>query len=304
MLKHGESLTIRNIPVGSQYTVTEAAAGGYTADETVKTGTVHSRETAAAAFVNTYHADTPAAVVLHGSKNLTTSQGTEKVLSDGQFTFNVYQDQACTAASLVTSAKNRADGTIEFPEIRLSQVGTYTWYMSEVDSGQGGYVYDNALYRVTVTVSDQKDGTLAASEPVYEKLTEDQWQAVDAAVFTNDYHADQPETDTFDLEVKKSLTGRQMEEGEFFFTIEDENGQIVGTAENGADGSVRFNGIGLNAVQEQYTLLRTQLEELQKAATGAENEIVPETGAGTGAETNESVSGNAPSKTEDAVESP
>ncbi|MGO5165722.1 MULTISPECIES: Spy0128 family protein [unclassified Candidatus Paralachnospira] len=304
MLKHGESLTIRNIPAGSQYTVNEAAADGYTADETVKTGTVHSRETAAAAFVNTYHADTPAAVVLHGSKNLTTSQGTEKVLSDGQFTFNVYQDQACTAASLVTSAKNRADGTIEFPEIRLSQVGTYTWYMSEVDSGQGGYVYDKALYRVTVTVSDQKDGTLAASEPVYEKLTENQWQAVDAAVFTNDYHADQPETDTFDLEVKKSLTGRQMEEGEFFFTIEDENGQIVGTAENGADGSVRFNGIGLNAVQEQYTLLRTQLEALQKAETEAENEKVPETGAGTGAETNGSDSGNAPAKTEDAVESP
>ena len=68
-----------------------------------------------------YHADTPAAVVLHGSKNLTTSQGTEKVLSDGQFTFNVYQDQACTAASLVTSAKNRADGTIEFQDVYKRQ---------------------------------------------------------------------------------------------------------------------------------------------------------------------------------------
>ena len=300
-LKHEESLTIRNIPAGSQYTVTEAAADGYTAEESVKTGTVHSKETVSAAFVNTYHADTPAEVVLRGTKSLTTSQGVEKVLSEGQFTFNVYKDQACTAAGLVTSAKNRADGTFVFPAIKLSQVGTYTWYMSEVDNGLGGYVYDKTLYRVTVTVSDQKDGTLAASEPVYEKLEGDQWQKADAAAFVNDYHADQPETDTFDLEVKKSLTGRQMEEGEFFFTIEDENGQIVGTAGNSADGTVRFSGIGLNAVQEQYTLLKAQLEELQKAEAVNGTETMPETEA---AETNAAESETGLDETESSAENP
>ena len=51
-LRHGESVTISGIPAGSKYTVTEAAADGYTTTATGDAGTITSGRTAVAAFVN------------------------------------------------------------------------------------------------------------------------------------------------------------------------------------------------------------------------------------------------------------
>ena len=51
-LKHGESVTISGLPVGTRYTVTESGADGYTVTKTGETGTIAEDTSAAAAFTN------------------------------------------------------------------------------------------------------------------------------------------------------------------------------------------------------------------------------------------------------------
>lgn len=54
-LKHGEKISIENLPYGVSYTVTETAADGYTTDKTGDTGTINAAEQTAA-FTNTKNA--------------------------------------------------------------------------------------------------------------------------------------------------------------------------------------------------------------------------------------------------------
>ena len=51
MLKHGDTISIANLPYGVTYSVTETAADGYTTTKTGDTGSINAAETTAA-FTN------------------------------------------------------------------------------------------------------------------------------------------------------------------------------------------------------------------------------------------------------------
>lgn len=55
-LKHGDTISISNLPYGVTYTVTETAAEGYTTEKTGDSGSINSAE-ATAAFTNTKEGD-------------------------------------------------------------------------------------------------------------------------------------------------------------------------------------------------------------------------------------------------------
>lgn len=207
----------------------------------------------------------PASVILTAHKTLISDVGNH-TLAAGEFAFNLLDKDG----KLVQTAPNDAEGNVTFDALSLDTIGEYTYTICEVDGNVGYITYDGSQYTVTFSVYDAKDGTLAATEPVYSL----NGKTVDAAEFINHYTAELPAGASFSLSATKTLTGRSMIDGEFFFTLEDEGGNIVATASSDAEGNIQFPAVGLKNVQAAYTALLAAAEPVQPAAepTPAEDE--------------------------------
>ena len=207
----------------------------------------------------------PASVTLTACKTLISDVGNH-TLAAGEFAFTLLDKDG----KLVQTARNDAEGNVTFEALSLDTIGEYTYTICEVDGEVGYITYDGSQYTVTFSVYAAKDGTLAATEPVYSL----NGKTVDAAEFINHYTAELPADASFSLSATKTLTGRSMIDGEFFFTLEDEGGNIVATASSDAEGNIQFPAVGLKNVQAAYTALLAAAEPVQPAAepTPAEDE--------------------------------
>lgn len=207
----------------------------------------------------------PASVFLTAHKTLKSDVGNH-TLAAGEFAFTLLDKDG----KLVQTAPNDAEGNVTFSELKLNTIGSYTYTICEVDGKLGYMTYDDSTYTVTFSVYDAKDGTLAATEPVY-SLND---KTFTTAEFINHYTAELPADASFSLSATKTLTGRSMIDGEFFFTLEDEGGNIVATASSDAEGNIQFPAVGLKNVQAAYTALLAAAEPVQPAAepTPAEDE--------------------------------
>jgi len=245
------SITFSEIILSSagiyNYTVSEvdSGAGGITYDGTeyaitvevadngdgILSATVNSPESGLV-FNNEYTTDS-AAVSFTGTKNLT-----GKSLEAGVFSFVVKDADE----EIVATGTNEADGTIVFDEIGFTKPGTYTYTVSELNSGAGGIAYDEIEYTVTVEVEDKGDGTLSATVNYPES----------GLVFNNKYTTD---SISVTLEGTKNLAGKELTDDMFSFAVYDENGEIVSTGTNKADGSITFSEIILpSAGSYNYTV--------------------------------------------------
>ena len=199
----------------------------------------------------------PASVTLTAHKTLVSDVGNH-TLAAHEFAFTLLDKDG----KLVQTTTNDAEGNVTFGTLELDHVGEYTYTICEVVDGDLGYItYDNSRYTVTFNV-DAKNGKLAATEPVYSL----NGKTVDTAEFINHYTAELPADASFSLSATKTLTGRSMIEGEFFFTLEDEGGNIVATASSDAEGNIQFPAVGLKNVQAAYTALLAAAEPVQPAA--------------------------------------
>lgn len=207
----------------------------------------------------------PASVTLTAHKTLISDVGNH-TLTAGEFAFTLLDKDG----KIVRTAPNDAKGNVTFEALSLDTIGEYTYTICEVDGNVGYITYDGSRYTVTFSVHAAKDGTLAATEPVYSL----NGKTVDAAEFINHYTAELPADASFSLSATKTLTGRSMIDGEFFFTLEDEGGNIVATASSDAEGNIQFPAVGLKNVQAAYTALLAAAEPVQPAAepTPAEDE--------------------------------
>lgn len=73
-------------------------------------------------------------------------------------------------------------GSSEFGEIAFTKPGTYSYTISEKNTGVEGYTYDTTVYTILFTVSEQ-DGELV----VQRTITKPDGTEVDSPVFTNSY---------------------------------------------------------------------------------------------------------------------
>lgn len=190
--------------------VTDKGDGTLETDITYPTGGVN--------FQNTYQPEKTSAT-LQGRKTLI-----GKALKAGDFTF-VLTDKD----SKKTELTNKADGTLDFPELEYTAAGTYTYTLTEKASYAGtlpdGAVmhYDQSEYTITVTVADQ-NGRLAVTSVAYQ--TKDS-TAPNAALFTNTYDPAPIEVGA-QIQLNKTLTGRDMKEGESFtFQLLNVSGEAV-----------------------------------------------------------------------------
>lgn len=213
----------------------------------------------AAAFTNTYKAtfDASTTVNLNGKKELT-----GKSLTDNAFYFIVDPqetasgDHAPTGESVAWNP-NKADGSIQLlKNVTYTEAGEYVYIIKEqIPSNKAlGMTYDESEYRVTVTVTDDQQGNLKASEPKIEKKAAGaaDYEEADAVVFKNSY---EPLSGTYTpLKITKVLSGDRntaLAAGEFSFemSVDSANPEDGITlpqqtvVENAADGTVQFGNI-------------------------------------------------------------
>ena len=124
-------------------------------------------------FQNSYKAE-PANVTIEAVKKL--EGGT---LKEGQFTFQLKDKDG----KAVAEVKNKEDGAIRFENLAFDSEGTYEYTISEVNDKQTGVTYDENVYKLTVSVTDDGSGVLSAKV------------SGDKATFTNHYKATDPKTD-------------------------------------------------------------------------------------------------------------
>ena len=256
---HFMGLTYTEADIGTyHYTVKEINnnVGGITYDSTEYHVTVEVRDNGSGhletvvtyedgniVFNNTYNVDSTS-VALAATKNL---EG--KTLEANMFSFVVKDENG----DVVATATNSADGSINFGAMNYTAPGTYNYTVSEVNGGTSGTTYDDAEYGVTIAITDNGMGQLVATVTYNDG----------DIVFNNTYNAD---STSVALTGKKELIGMELMEGMFSFIVKDENGAIVSTGINSANGTINFGEIGFDKAGI-YTFTVTEINNGVEAIT-------------------------------------
>lgn len=190
-------------------------------------------------FTNNYEAQPVTAKSFSATKVL---EG--RGLAEGEFEFELSAAEG-TPMPQTTTATNAADGTVTFSPItyHLGDLAgetskTFTYTISEVANGKAGVTYDQIKHTVSVMVTDNGDGTLRASDPVYDD------GSATAPTFTNTYKA--AAVTTALPTVTKIVSGDKPDAyPTFTFALEALNGSVLpdSAGENGVTTGI-INGDG------------------------------------------------------------
>lgn len=217
-------------------------------------------------FTNKYHTELnyTAAGGLKLSKTLS-----GRPMTEGQFTFTVTPADEASAKALglhegvnVYKSPATAEATVGLidilagHEVKFTQADagkTFTYTVAEKNDGQPGYTYDSAERTVTIAIADDGAGTLTATTTVsggpngtpvtVHKSGENKVESA-LVPFANSYHAstDNPGGELAQIVATKTLTGRPLANGEFYFGIAyaGETEAIDGTVATNINGQVSF----------------------------------------------------------------
>ena len=201
---------------------------------------------------------TPAMVNTKASFGLTkVLEGRDRTNADA-FEFGLTSENGAPMPTTTTAIVRKADldaqgkAAIDFGTIEYTEPGMYVYKVSEKHAGTtiDGIAYSGNVAEITVTVKPNKKGELSADVKVTSGETE----------FKNVYAADPVESSVTDqITAAKSLTGRDLAEGEFSFElleIADKEVKPVETVTNGADGKVTFSAIKYTEIGQHTYMLR------------------------------------------------
>ena len=240
-LKGGQKLTITGLSSGWKYEVTEASLSGWTASPEGASGTIAAGEKSVAAFSNTYGAT--------GTLSGSTSLSGEKTLTGRDWTAQdkfAFVLTGIDGAPMPEGSENgkfvleltRPEGTpgsaavgFNFDDIAYTKPGTYVYNIVEARAGDGydvsilpGMSVSQALYRVTVTVTDEAhDGTLKVESTML-RLKDDAGATLadgagvktDRAAFVNVFDVDEAEWDLRGTKHYEDRTGSRPLSSEMF----------------------------------------------------------------------------------------
>ena len=277
-LKDGETLTVKGLVDGMDYTVKETdVPTGFTSSATGEEGTIVSNDTVTASFTNTYNAQ-PAKVSFPVSKELS---GRDWRDSDA-FTFTLSAEgdvpMPAEGGDTVTITKDTANHAATFGEISFDEIGTYVYHIKENTTGSTipGLSYSGATYKVTVEVTDDLAGHLQSEVTITQvqdesalTVLEGESSASEAAEFKNTYNY---KKGTAVISGTKSYTdhtdGNKIEDGKFTFKLapvdgapmpQDKDGNIIDVVSNVGTGfsfpEITFDG---NDVGKTYVYTITE----------------------------------------------
>ena len=321
-LKDGEEKTVAGLPVGARYTVAEDAAEGYTtavngADGSKAEGAV-TEDGATVAFTNTYRTATEGRDVSTAGLFTKTLKGRDWAEGDS-FQFALAGEDGApmpegsadgSKTVSVTAAGTKAGDRVafDFGPIRytlddikdagFAEVGgkrvrakTFTYTVREVRPDDGsaiaGVAYDGHVATMTVTVTDDGSGNLAATTPAIAEVS--------GGDFVNTYTTELDYSARAGVRLSKTLCGRAMEAGQFAFTVTadaetaaklglktDKDAYAVAAADDGAadlvdliggaaEGDVKFTDADAGKVY-RFTVAETKL-----GGEGYANDTAPRT---------------------------
>jgi len=188
------------------------------------------------AFENSYAVNTDGTATIEGTKTL---EGA--TIAGNQFAFSLYHaDAEFKKGEKIETVKNGADGSVVFTKLTYTaaDVGKHYYVVVEDNSGSAGYVYDESVWNVTVTVTDNGDGTLVTKTEMVKNGTT---QSKNAFAFTNSYIA--PADQTANLTVKKTVKNvgaEQITPEGFKFVLENQADNTKIEAVSDKDGNAVF----------------------------------------------------------------
>ena len=285
-----QGITAQTQPIPFTVTVVDNGNGSLTATANLGDGLK---------FENMYSTGDPVQVGLSGVKTLQAAPGLDPASIEGKFTFRVTSDDAAAPMPERTTAKNAADGSVDFGTIeftlddlnRALGVNDQT-AAAGADKAEavapGNQPADQPanpepesgkprshVFTYKVTESGSVPGVIndaAATKTVSFKVTDDgngkltverQGAAANPAFsFANTYTVKPANSSVTDqVTVTKTLTGRDMAAGEFAFELL-EGEDVVATGANAADGSVALSPV-------EYTYPGTHRYTLHEVGGGA-----------------------------------
>ena len=179
-------------------------------------------------------AEKPTTAQFKAKKVLAINGSSDRTLKANEFTF-LLKDQAGT---LVDTKTNGENGDILFNPVTFNEAGTFTYTIVEQKPAtpESAITYDESVHTVTVTVTKDENGQLNADVQYDGKKN--------IPTFTNTYTPPTPPTPSEkQITTSKILEGRDLQGGEFSFNLLDENGTVLQTKQNAADGTVTFDAI-------------------------------------------------------------
>ena len=275
-LKHNESVTIKGLPEGATYTVTEADTAGYTPDEASKTGTIPAGDdNASVEFTNTYTADKYEGVPV--GFELTKTFTKHEWTADYSFQFKLAgvdedgnpaplpkadEDAGVTvdgdaAYKTVAGPQESGSATFNFGEIEYTKAGDYTYTVTEVEPDHDSEAYNPGINyskneaTITVTVIDRDQsgastGALSASA------------SVERGLFTNEYQTGFITVDAVcGLDVVKNMTGHAIEAGDFTFMMEGADYESIARMNDGNPVEFATTGAALGTGADDNTATET-----------------------------------------------
>ena len=199
-------------------------------------------------FRNEYHAN--GKITFTGLKKLTGNRAAE--VKEGEFTFTVKDD---ATGETVATGKTKDGGVIEFTEISYTEKdkGEHTYTITEDKGSDSSITYSEESVKVTVNVTDSNNGGLEAT-PTYPE---------GGATFTNAYNAKGEVV----LNASKTLERSTLAADQFSFELKDEQGNVLQTKKNDADGKVTFDSLKYTEADIDKTYTYT-VSEVDNKITG------------------------------------
>ena len=153
----GESLTIQNLPAGTQYQVYEQTPSGWVlVKQSGESGVIEPLKNAQAMFTNDYQPGKTQATIV-GTK---TVDGDAGKVNAGDYSFELRD----SGGMLLETVSCGAGGSIAFAPITYAAAGTWTYKVKEVvPQDKGNIKYDAHEETVTVTVADDGAGNLSSN---------------------------------------------------------------------------------------------------------------------------------------------
>lgn len=199
-------------------------------------------------FVNVYSTGDPVSFRVSGSKSLDHATGLTPGSIAEKFTFTLSAETAGAPMPANTTAKNDADGNIDFGDItyQLSDLDGVTaaadgsrmkiFEYKVTESGSAAGVTNDTVSGKTfaVTLKDDGKGHFTVTSDVKEGAL---------FSFVNTYRVKELSSGITDqISVNKTLTGRDLKAGEFQFELL-EDGEVVATGTNDSNGIVTFDAV-------------------------------------------------------------
>ena len=185
-------------------------------------------------FTNTYTAPVPPAPTATSATLEFTKELTGRTLVDGEFQFELYE------GTKLLDTKTNQGGKVTFNAINYDAEGEYTYTVKEVNAGATGITYDTEKTAVVKVTKDAATNALKAAV---------EYPA--GNVFKNSFKAPAVEAT---IEATKKLEGKELAADAYTFELK-ENGAVVATAKNTAEGKVAFVRSFEEAGTYTYTLV-------------------------------------------------